>query len=220
MQEEIAIGKGITIPTVCLAHKRSIKFHSDRRHAHAAGDEHPLTDAEVQAWLGSLNDLRLALADLDRADARRLQLVGLDGEELDLLASTIGTTDGADAEAVLKVLAEPQAAPAIGKDFRFGVLGVKDAEFFGDAAYAALYAQAIGRLKAMGGTPVEIDYAPFLAAAELLYSGPWVAERTAAVGAFIEGAREAGGLSGERGQSQVFSNSCGLLHQHRVMHEV
>ncbi len=97
----------------------------------------------------------------------------------------------ADADAVLKVMAEPQVTPAIGKDFRFGVLGVKDAEFFGDAAYAALYAQAIGRLKAMGGTPVEIDYAPFLAAAELLYSGPWVAERTAAVGAFIEGAREA-----------------------------
>ena len=97
----------------------------------------------------------------------------------------------ADADAVLKVIAEPQATPAIGKDFRFGVLGAKDSEFFGDAAYAALYAQAIGRLKAMGGTPVEIDYAPFLGAAELLYSGPWVAERTAAVGAFIEGAPEA-----------------------------
>ena len=96
-----------------------------------------------------------------------------------------------DADAVLKVVAEPQATPAIGKDFRFGVLAPKDAEFFGDSAYAALYAQAIARLKAMGGMPVEIDYAPFLAAAELLYSGPWVAERTAAVGAFIEGAPEA-----------------------------
>jgi allophanate hydrolase len=81
--------------------------------------------------------------------------------------------------------------PAIGQAFRFGVLGAKDAEFFGDEAYAALYAQAIGRLKAMGGTAVEIDYAPFLGAAQLLYSGPWVAERTAAVGAFIEGAPEA-----------------------------
>jgi allophanate hydrolase len=45
-------------------------------------------------------------------------------------------------------------------------------------------------MKAMGGTAVEIDYAPFRGAAELLYSGPWVAERTAAVGAFIEGAKE------------------------------
>jgi allophanate hydrolase len=93
-----------------------------------------------------------------------------------------------DADAVLRVLAEPHATPAVGEAFRFGVLRPKDAEFFGDAAYAALYAQAIRRLKAMGGTPVEIDYAPFLGAAQLLYSGPWVAERTAAVGAFIEGA--------------------------------
>ncbi len=97
----------------------------------------------------------------------------------------------ADADAVLKVMAEPHVTPAIGKEFRFGVLGAEDAEFFGDEAYAALYAQSIGRLQAMGGTPVEIDYAPFLAAAELLYSGPWVAERTAAVGAFIESAPEA-----------------------------
>ena len=58
----------------------------------------------------------------------------------------------------------------------------------------ALYAQAIGRLKAMGGTPVEIDYAPFRDAAQLLYSGPWVAERTAAVGAFIEGADDEAGV--------------------------
>ena len=35
---------------------------------------------------------------------------------------------------------------------------------------------------------VEFDYAPFQQAAQLLYAGPWVAERTAAVGKFIEGA--------------------------------
>jgi allophanate hydrolase len=33
----------------------------------------------------------------------------------------------------------------------------------------------------MGGEPVEIDLGPLNAAAELLYQGPWVAERTAAV---------------------------------------
>jgi allophanate hydrolase len=46
----------------------------------------------------------------------------------------------------------------------------------------------------MGGTAVEIDYSPFLEAAQLLYSGPWVAERTAAVGAFIEGANDKAGV--------------------------
>jgi len=94
----------------------------------------------------------------------------------------------ADADVVLKVLAEPHACPGIGQHFRFGVLRARDAEFFGDEAYGALYSQAIARLQALGGTPVQFDYAPFREAAQLLYGGPWVAERTAAVGAFIAAA--------------------------------
>ena len=38
----------------------------------------------------------------------------------------------------------------------------------------------------LGGEPVAIDLQPFLEAARLLYEGPWVAERYAAVEAFIE----------------------------------
>lgn len=100
----------------------------------------------------------------------------------------------ADADAVLDVAADAGTTPPIGERFRFGILGPKDAEFFGDAAYAGLYAQSIARLRKMGGTPVEIDYAPFRDAAQLLYSGPWVAERTAAVGAFIEQADDRAGV--------------------------
>src|SRR5476649_2013583 len=40
----------------------------------------------------------------------------------------------------------------------------------------------------MGGIAVEFDYTAFSEAAQLLYNGPWIAERTAAVGAFIEAA--------------------------------
>jgi allophanate hydrolase len=100
----------------------------------------------------------------------------------------------ADAAAVLSVAAEAGTTPAIGTAFRFGIPSPKDAEFFGDAAYGALYAQSIATLKSMGGTPVEIDYAPFRDAAQLLYSGPWVAERTAAVGDFMEKADDKAGV--------------------------
>jgi allophanate hydrolase len=100
----------------------------------------------------------------------------------------------ADAAIVLEVAADAKTTPAIGASFRFGMLAPRDAEFFGDAAYAALYAQSIARLEAIGGVPVEIDYAPFRDAAQLLYSGPWVAERTAAVGDFIETAGEQAGI--------------------------
>jgi len=104
----------------------------------------------------------------------------------------------ADAAAVFEIIAPAHATsaitPAITPKFRFGVLKPADAEFFGDAAYAALYGQAIERLKEMGGTPVPFDYAPFRDAAQLLYSGPWIAERTAAVGAFLESARDEAGV--------------------------
>ena len=68
--------------------------------------------------------------------------------------------------------------------FTFGV--PRQLEFFGDNEYATLYADAIRKLESFGGTAVPFDYTPFREAAQLLYAGPWVAERTAAVGAFIE----------------------------------
>jgi len=59
-------------------------------------------------------------------------------------------------------------------------------EFFGDEAAARLYERALERLEALGGRRVTIDLAPFRAAADLLYAGPWVAERLAALGPFFD----------------------------------
>ena len=44
-----------------------------------------------------------------------------------------------------------------------------------------LYRRAIARARSLGGSVVPIDFRPFLEAARLLYEGPWVAERLAAV---------------------------------------
>jgi allophanate hydrolase len=74
------------------------------------------------------------------------------------------------------------SAPA----FRFGVPEATGLEFFGDTTYRQLFGQAIERLETLGGTPVPIDLAPFLDAARLLYEGPWVAERYAAIRAFFD----------------------------------
>jgi len=70
----------------------------------------------------------------------------------------------------------PVSLPA--DKFRFGVPA--HPEFHGDSGYARLFAQAIVKLRGLGGTPVEVDFAPFMEAQELLY-GPWVAERYAAL---------------------------------------
>ena len=79
-----------------------------------------------------------------------------------------------------------EAAPWASTTFRFGVPPQEQLEFFGDEAAAELYWQAVARLESIGGHKVEIDFTPFRDAASLLYSGPWVAERYAAVGAFLE----------------------------------
>jgi allophanate hydrolase len=102
-----------------------------------------------------------------------------------------------DARSVLEVLDARDPADAFARDdrapawkptgaFRFGVPREDAREFFGDGEYARLFATAIGRLRHLGGTPVQVDVAPFLAAAELLYGGPWVAERYAAIRGFFD----------------------------------
>ena len=72
------------------------------------------------------------------------------------------------------------------QSFRFGVPTTEAREFFGNADVEALYNSAIERLKNLGGACKEIDYSPFLEANELLFNGPWVAERYASVGKFVE----------------------------------
>lgn len=71
---------------------------------------------------------------------------------------------------------------AVGESFRFGVPAVLD--FAGDPDTPELFAQAVERMKSIGGEAVEVDLSPFVEAARLLYEGPWVAERWAAIGGF------------------------------------
>ncbi|VFU09948.1 allophanate hydrolase [Methylocella tundrae] len=92
-------------------------------------------------------------------------------------------TQGFDAQDPYSREGERVSLPT--KRFRFGVLRPDDREFFGDEEAAALYAGAIDRLTALGGRPVEIDYAPFQQAAALLYDGAFVAERFAAIEDFF-----------------------------------
>ncbi len=69
---------------------------------------------------------------------------------------------------------------------RIGVPRTSQLEFFGDAGASELFAASVALWRGLGATIVEIDYAPFLDTARLLYEGPWVAERYAAVGAFLK----------------------------------
>ena len=69
--------------------------------------------------------------------------------------------------------------------FRFGLPRPQQLEFFGDGDAERVFQQAVEILRQLGGTPVEIDFAPFAETASLLYQGPWVAERLAAIKNFF-----------------------------------
>lgn len=73
-----------------------------------------------------------------------------------------------------------------GKRFRFGVPAKEHREFFGNRDVEDLFTQAIETFIDIGGTCIEIDYKPFIEVNNLLFNGPWVAERYASVGSFIE----------------------------------
>lgn len=107
-----------------------------------------------------------------------------------VFAATVGdgvsirkVMDGYDAADPFSRMAAPAALPVAG--LRIGVLDGPEREFYGNKDVETLYDAAIERAKSLGATIVPFDYAPFRQAAELLYNGPWVAERLAAVKDFI-----------------------------------
>ncbi|MEX3943129.1 allophanate hydrolase [Paraburkholderia sp. BR10937] len=110
------------------------------------------------------------------------------GEASELLSLT-AQTDARDAYS----RKNPQwnSARAFGKpsSFRFGVPA--RLEFAGCAESPELFARARARLEAAGGEAVEIDFEPFVEAANLLYQGPWVAERYSVVGELMSATPDA-----------------------------
>jgi len=107
---------------------------------------------------------------------------------------SIFTLTAADAAEVLAVAegfdaADPYSRAVAERSVaarRFGVPRADQLQFFGDHDYRRLFGASVAHLEGLGLRKVEIDFEPFLAAARLLYEGPWVAERYAAVGGFIE----------------------------------
>ena len=109
-----------------------------------------------------------------------------------------------DAEAVMAAAAGYDATDAYSRpvaghgfdfgsavSFRVGIPKSAQLNFFGDAEAERLFREAVARIRALGGECVEFDLQSFLDTAQLLYGGPWVAERYAAIRAFFDAHPEA-----------------------------
>jgi len=107
-------------------------------------------------------------------------------------AAVLESAQGFDAEDAYSREKPIALATALDKDFggaaafSFGVPRKEQLAFFDNPETPALFQQAIQQLEAIGGKAVEIDFSPFLETARLLYEGPWVAERYAAIQDFFE----------------------------------
>ncbi len=117
-----------------------------------------------------------ACRSLDCASAFTANLA--DAELVDGVLAAFDETDPYARQACAGTAAVP-ASP------RIGVPRASQREFFGDEEAAQLFDEAIGRMRGACATIVEVDIAPLTAAAQLLYAGPWVAERLATIETFL-----------------------------------
>ncbi|MFN5456015.1 MAG: allophanate hydrolase, partial [Bradyrhizobium sp.] len=74
---------------------------------------------------------------------------------------------------------------------RFGIPDRGSLDFFGDAEAAALFDAAVRRLGESGTVDSSIDYAPFSELNQLLFKGPWLAERYGALRHIVDGRPDA-----------------------------
>ena len=80
---------------------------------------------------------------------------------------------------------------ALPPQLRLGVPNQNSLRFYGDAQQEAAFEAAIGVVRSLGVTIVEIDLADFYEVAELLYTGSWVAERYTVAADLLEASPDA-----------------------------
>ena len=84
----------------------------------------------------------------------------------------------------------PTGRTPLPENFRFGVPADHQLVFDNDDV-KKLFERSLVALEALGGERIEVDFAPFLEAARLLYEGPWVTERYLATQPLIDKQPEA-----------------------------
>ena len=100
-------------------------------------------------------------------------------KDLEIVLEVVAATDDDDPWSRERVRHDESAA-----DLVVGLPAVDELEFFGDTAMADAHRAARDRLSELLATRA-VDLAPFIDAGELLYQGPWVAERHVEFGDFL-----------------------------------
>lgn len=116
-----------------------------------------------------------------------IDCVSVFARTMDAAAAAVAVAAGPDGDDPWSRPPPPPGAGRPGGPVRVGLPRADGLTFDGDPAGPGRFAAAMGRLLgATGAAEVEVDVEPFLAAGRLLYEGAFVAERYAAVGAFVD----------------------------------
>ena len=113
-----------------------------------------------------------------------ISLFCLTAEDAETVFSAAASYDQADCFS--RQLPAPEHTPST---YRIGIPAPHDLGLI-EQGYRTLFMEAEQRLSSLGHTLIEVDVTPLLKTAQLLYGGPWVAERLAAVGQFVKEHRE------------------------------
>ncbi len=100
-------------------------------------------------------------------------------EDADQVAQVLSTFDPADGYS----RPTPDSAKYFSTRPHFAV--PQNPQWFGDAEAAAAWELSLTQMQSLGAKITPIDFSPMFALAQLLYGGPWVAERQAAVKDFM-----------------------------------
>ncbi len=108
-----------------------------------------------------------------------VSIFALTVDDADTIANLLEGVDGADAYSRQR----PHPAYSFPAKPRFAI--PKSLPWFGDDASEHAWNTAIEQMRSLGVELLEMDFTPMQTLAELLYGGPWVAERHAAVAEFM-----------------------------------
>jgi allophanate hydrolase len=117
---------------------------------------------------------------------RTLDTISIFAADAGDAAAVAAVAQGYDASDFLSRNLPAAGVEALPPRFKVGIPKKAQLQFFGDAKAEAAFASDLAKLEKLGAVISEIDFEPFYAVAQLLYEGPWVAERYHAVKAIIE----------------------------------
>ncbi len=115
-------------------------------------------------------------------------------DTISVFAGTVADADAAfrvmigpdNADPYSRTLPVPPAPAALPPGLRVGLPDGPSLRFGGDALSEAAFAASVADLATIAGPAAGVDFTPMFAVAALLYDGPWVAERYAAIRPVME----------------------------------